>query len=86
MNHKGRTLKVPLHTAKEAEKIINPHLDVKNIRLAVIPSSGQKELYCYEFLCVGDQKEEILVYVNTETLAEEQIFILLKTDGGTLTK
>lgn len=86
MNHKGRTLKVPLHTAKEAEKIINPHLDVKNIRLAVIPSSGQRELYCYEFLCVGDQKEEILVYVNTETLAEEQIFILLKTDGGTLTK
>ena len=86
MNHKGRTLKVPVHTAKDAQKVLSPHLTVKSRRLAVIPSGGQTELYCYEFLCAGDQKEEILVYVNTETLAEEQIFILLKTDGGTLTK
>ena len=86
MNHKARTLKVPIHTAEDAKKVLSPHLTVKNQRLAVIPSGGQNELYCYEFLCTGDQKEEILVYVNTETLAEEQIFILLKTDGGTLTK
>ena len=86
MNHKGRTLKVPVHTVEDAKKVLSPHLTVKRNRLAVIPSGGQNELYCYEFLCVGDQKEDILVYVNTETLAEEQIFILLKTDGGTLTK
>lgn len=86
MNHKARTLKVPIHTATEAANVISPHLTVKNTHLAVIPSSGQNELYCYEFLCTGEQKEEILVYVNTETLEEEQIFILLKTDGGTLTK
>ena len=86
MNHKARTLKVPVHTAKDASSVISPHLTIKRTRLALIPSSGQNELYCYEFLCTGEQKEEILVYVNTETLAEEQIFILLKTDGGVLTK
>ena len=86
MNHTGRTLKVPVHTSEEAQKVLSPHLTVKNRSLAVIPSGGKNELYCYEFLCIGDQKEEILVYVNTETLDEEQIFILLKTDGGTLTK
>jgi len=86
MNHKGRTLKVPVHSATEASEIISPHLNIKSTRLAIIPSGGQNELYCYEFLCVGEQKEDILVYINTETLAEEQIFILLKTDGGTLTK
>ncbi len=86
MNHKGRTLKIPLHTAKEASEIINPHLKIQSTHLAVIPSSGENELYCYEFLCKGEKNEDILVYVNTETLAEEQIFILLKTDGGTLTK
>ena len=86
MNHKARTLKVPVHTAEKAAEIISPHLKIKSTALAVIPSGGQNELYCYEFLCEGDQGEEILVYVNTETLAEEQIYILLKTDGGTLTK
>ncbi|MBQ3088726.1 MAG: germination protein YpeB [Clostridia bacterium] len=85
-NHKARTLKVPTHTAEEASKIISPHLKIENTHLAIIPSGGQKELYCYEFLCTGEENEEILVYVNTETLYEEQIFILLKTDGGTLTK
>ena len=75
-----------MFVAKEAKNVISTHLTVKNTRLAVIPSSGENELYCYEFLCVGDQNEEILVYVNTETLAEEQILVLLKTDGGTLTK
>jgi germination protein YpeB len=86
MNHKARTLKVPLHTKNQAEKVISPHLKIKATNLALIPSSGKNELYCFEFLCEGEQKEEILVYVNTETLAEEQIFILLKTDGGTLTQ
>lgn len=86
MNHTGRTLKVPVHTAEEASKIISPHLNIKKTSLAVVPSGGKDELYCYEFLCEGEKNEEVLVYVNTETLDEEQIFILLKTDGGTLTK
>ena len=86
MNHKARTLKVPVHTKEQAAKVISPHLKIKATNLALIPSSGLNELHCFEFLCEGEQKEEILVYVNTETLTEEQIFILLKTDGGTLTK
>ena len=86
MNHKARTLKVPENTAEKAANIISDHLKVKQIGLAVIPSGGENELYCYELLCLGEDNEEILVYVNTETLFEEQILILLKTDGGVLTK
>lgn len=86
MNHKARTLKVPENTAEKAANVISDHLKVKQIGLAVIPSGGENELYCYEMLCVGEDEEEILVYVNTETLFEEQILILLKTDGGVLTK
>lgn len=86
MNHHKRTLKVPEYTAETAEQVLSPHLKVENIALAIIPSGGEKELYCYEFHCTGDEGEEVLVYINTETLAEEQILILLKTDGGTLTK
>lgn len=86
MNHKARTLKVPENTAEKAANVISDHLKVKQIGLAVIPSGGENELYCYEMLCMGEDEEEILVYVNTETLFEEQILILLKTDGGVLTK
>lgn len=86
MNHKARTLKVPENTAEKAANVISDHLKVKQIGLAVIPSGGENELYCYELLCLGEDNEEILVYVNTETLFEEQILILLKTDGGVLTK
>ena len=86
MNHKARTLKVPENTSEKATNVISSHLKVKQIGLAIIPSGGENELYCYELLCVGENNEEILVYVNTETLYEELILILLKTDGGVLTK
>ncbi len=86
MNHYKRDLEVPKHTAEEAEEVLNSHLEVMNIHLAVIPSGGEKELYCYEFYCSGENGEEMLVYINVDTLVEEQILILLKTDGGTLTK
>ena len=51
----------------------------------MIPSNAREPLLCYEFLCDTDQDDEILVYVNAHTLAEEELLILLKTDGGTLT-
>ncbi len=86
MNHHTRTLTTPNFTAKDAGERLSPNLTVKNITLALIPSGGEYELYCYEFHCVGDGGEEILVYINTKTLAEEKLLILLKTDGGVLTK
>lgn len=86
MNHHPRTLNTPKFTVSEAKQKLSPNLKVQSINLALIPSGGEYELYCYEFHCIGDDDEEILVYINTETLAEEKILILLKTDGGVLTK
>ncbi len=39
---------------------------------------------CYEFLCRGQNDEQVLVYINSETGMEEQILILIETDNGTL--
>ncbi len=86
MNHKQRSFKEPLVSEKTARGVVNKHLKILKTKLALIPSGGQNELYCYEFYCTGEEGEKILVYINTQTLAEEKILILLKTDGGTLTK
>ena len=51
---------------------------------ALIPLSGGTEAQCYEFRCIGQNEEEILVYVNVKTAIEERILILLKSDGGVL--
>lgn len=86
MNHHKRELASPPYTAEQARESVSTHLKVENVDMAVIPSGGKNELFCYEFHCKGENDEDILVYINAQTLLEEQILILLKTDGGTLTK
>lgn len=86
MNHHARTIKQPSHTAERAQEIISPYLSVNNVKKALIPTGGLEEKFCYEFHCTGEKNEDVLVYINAETLVEEQLLILLKTDGGTLVK
>ncbi len=86
MNHKTRNLSEPKNTPEQAKESVSEFLKINSVEKAVIPSGGENEILCYEFHCIGEQKEEILVYINADTLAEERLLILLKTDGGTLTK
>lgn len=85
-NHTERAFETPAHSAEEAQQCLNSELTVKKVALALIPTDGSAEVRCYEFTCKGRGDEEILSYINTKTLANEQIFIVLKTDGGTLVK
>lgn len=85
MNHTSRQVPVPLYTEDEAKAVLSPLLSVKKSGIAIIPSNSE-EKEVYEFLCEGADGKEILAYINCRTLAEEKILILLKTDGGTLTK
>lgn len=86
MNHRERELSSPAKSEAEARAVLSPVLTVESSALAVIPTGGGAEKYCYEFRCKGLEEEEVLVYINTETLAEDQILILLKLDGGVMTK
>ncbi len=86
MNHYDRKIESPKQTQDEAKKVLSPHLKVNSVKKALIPSDGLEERLCYEFACTGEKNEEVLVYVNCSTLIEENMFILLKTDGGTLVK
>ena len=84
MNHHSRGVFTPQISPQQAQGSVSPALKVMGHSLCVIPSSGLNEIFCYEFVCKGDDGEDVLVYVNAKTGAEEQILILIHTIGGTL--
>lgn len=86
MNHTPRTIAPPAHSEEEARKVVSENLNIVSVERALIPSDGGAETACYEFLCVDSDGQEVLLYINCENLREERIFLVLKTDGGTLTK
>lgn len=86
MNHHDRSLVAPAFTAEQAQRSLCDTLNCKKVSMALIPTDGGNEVRCFELLCDGIDSQEVLVYLNVTNLQEEQILILLKTDGGTLTK
>ncbi len=84
-NHTQRDLSQPRLNPQEAFKKISPSLTVKKVQLAVIPSSGLSEKFCYEFYCTDSEGSNVLVYINADTGAEEDILLLQISGNGTLT-
>lgn len=84
-NHKKRNLSEPKINAEQARKKISTELTVTDTSLAVVPSSGTNELYCYEFHCTAPDGRQMLVYINADTGKEEQILLLEISENGTLT-
>lgn len=85
-NHTDRAFAVPDHSSEEASSKISSDLEIEKTSMALIPTDAGGEVRCYEFLCRSEVGQEILIYINIHTLEEEQIYILLKTDGGSLVK
>lgn len=86
-NHRERKKFSDKIKKDDAEKKLSPYLKVLNTKKCIIPKNDGKEAMCYEFHCEsGETNEEVLVYINCETGKEENIMLLLYSDGGTLTK
>ena len=85
-NHRERAFLTPVYSAEEAEAVLSKSLTVKGVGFALIPTDSVEEIRCYEFHCIAPDNTEILIYINPSTLEEEDILILLKSDGGTLVK
>jgi germination protein YpeB len=84
-NHYDRSLSAPKLTPEQAQEKVSQSLSVQSHKLCVIPSNGLQELYCYEFKCVSQDGQQVLVYVNADTGTEEKILLLQITGNGTLT-
>lgn len=69
---------------EEAQKQVG-ELAVENYRLAVIPTAGQYEKLCHEFVCSAENGSEYIIYVNAENGQQEKILILLEDENGSLT-
>ena len=84
-NHTDRELPEPSVSEDDARAKVSKSLEINDCGLAVIPSAGTNELFCYEFRCTAPDGQQMLVYVNTETGKEEQILLLQISENGTLT-
>ncbi len=83
-NHTDRAFSAPKVSAEDAQKRLSPSLSVESVRLAVIPLQTQDEAFCWEFKCKMENKT-FLIYLSTENGAEEDVLMLLETEGGMLT-
>lgn len=84
-NHRERNLPKPVISEEEAVKSVSPRLKLEKSSLALIPTPGLGEVFCYEFMGGTDDGRRLLVYVNAETGAEENILLLIESDNGVLT-
>lgn len=84
MNHTQRTLPQARLTEAEARAVLSPRLAPESQSMAVIPTDGLNEVYCYEYFCKGEEGEQVLVYINAETGMEEDILIIIEDETGVL--
>ncbi len=86
-NHIERKNTDPKINVEDAKKGLSTFLKVLDTKLCVIPKDNGTEVLCHEIHCEStDTNEEVLIYINAETGEEENILLLLYSDGGTLTK
>ncbi|WP_101698219.1 germination protein YpeB [Clostridium minihomine] len=88
MNHTNRAAPAVKLTQQQAQQSVSPYLQVKEGRLAIIPTPGLNEVTTYEFLCESkdEKKEQVLVYIDANKGFERDILILLFSDNGVLTQ
>ena len=84
MNHTDRALSSSILSEEEIFARVSPALSVESTRLCVIPTDSGGEIFCREIKGTANEKT-FLVYLNAETGHEEDVLLLLQTEGGMLT-
>ena len=84
MNHVERDIPQPSVSEDEAIVHVSDKLSVISSGLAVIPTDGQYEKFCYEFTCEDEDGSHYIVYVGAESGVMEKILVLIEDENGTL--
>ncbi len=83
-SHTERDMPTPAISREEAEASVSMNLEIESRELALIPVTTETERLCYEFKGRCGQ-DEYIVYINAQTGAQEQIFVIINTENGQLT-
>lgn len=83
-NHTTRENISPVISEAKAKEVLNSKIEIKAANLAIIPNELNEEVLTYEFKGVVEERE-YLAYINAKTGEEENILIILETEGGILT-
>ncbi len=83
--HYDREIPEAAVSLEDARTLVSPELEILSEGLAIIPTAGQYESFCYEFKCAAEGDRHYIVYVNAVTGDQERILILLEDENGTLT-
>lgn len=85
MSHQLRQIAPPSIPLDQAAARVSNNLKVISSSLAIIPTSGEHENLCYEFVCKTRENTHCLVYINAQTGKEQNLLLLLESENGTLT-
>lgn len=83
MYHTKRDIPKIKISEEDAISKVNTHVKILSTSLAIIPNDGSSEKFCWQIEGEVDSRR-CLIYVNTQTGAEEKLFILIESETGTL--
>ena len=85
-NHEKRNIdKTGIISKEKAIKLSNENLKIQEIRLAIIPTEFETEIFCWELKGTVENRD-FLLYVNAKTGKVEDILVIIQTENGTLTQ
>lgn len=83
MYHREREIPAEKISREEARRKVNPNVEILTVSRAVIPLDDGSEKFCWQIEGRIDERK-CLIYVNTQTGAEEKLFLLIESATGTL--
>ena len=83
MSHRQREF-APAVPAETARAAVSGGLRILSEGLAVIPTDGKEERFCWEFKCEDAQGTHFIVYADAATGEEVKLLLLLEDENGTL--
>ena len=83
MSHRQREF-APAVPAETARAAVSGDLRILSEGLAVIPTDGKEERFCWEFKCEDAEGTHFIVYADALTGEEVKLLLLLEDENGTL--
>ncbi|MGN1080601.1 MAG: PepSY1/2 domain-containing protein [Acutalibacteraceae bacterium] len=82
LNNHERSFSQPKNYVDAALMVLSPNLTMTSYSLAVVPLNNVSETLCYEFICKADSNTNVIVFINCDTLEEEDIKIVGEGNSG----